>query len=117
VTYPQGRVLDEWPANRKLSPLQGLLTEQPRSVSPRVRGACVRDRGRETALSYTGDKLRPERSLPRTPRHVYGSDHAHVTDVPGQATVQMTGPPSGTGGNIVASAFTPVLAKGRSHYQ
>ena len=72
------------------------------------RGPATR---RETVLSYTGAKLRPERSLPRTPRHVYGSDHSHVTDVPGQATVQMTGPPSGTGGNIVAGAFTPVLAK------
>ena len=69
-------------------------------------------------MSYAGAKPHPERSLPRAPRHVYGSDHANVTDVPGQATVQMTGPPSGTGrGNIVAGAFTPVLAKGRSHYR
>src|SRR5664279_5084770 len=87
---------------------------------PQAVGTCEPLGNRPLAvkpLSYTGAELRLERSLPRTPRHVYGSDHAHVTDVPGQATVQMTGPPSGTGGNTVAGAFTPVLAKGRSHYR
>jgi len=41
---------------------------------------------RKTGLSYTGAKLRPERSLPRTPRHVYGSDHAQIIEMPARAT-------------------------------
>ena len=48
--------------------------------------ACLEDRGRETGFSYTGAKLRPERSLPRTPPHVYGSDHAQIIEMPARAT-------------------------------
>jgi hypothetical protein len=32
----------------------GIASEEPRSVSPQVRDACLQDRGRETGLSYSG---------------------------------------------------------------